>query len=87
MNPQVEEALFSFHETNDALKCCQRLARAARNELLDALHIPSRYSTLGRNSDERSTSFRKADVDYTGCLSPSQRRRMRLLNATMKVKK
>lgn len=86
MSDQIHEALTEYHRAEECRQFAERQAREARNELLDAMHISSRYTTLGRKIDERSRAFRKSDVDYQQHLTPSMRKTLRALTLTLKEK-
>lgn len=82
----TEDAVYAFREAEQARLCANKLCTEARNALLDALGITSRYSTLGRKADTTPFSWRKRDVDTTEVLSPSQRKRLRSLSLELRKK-
>ena len=83
MSAEIDTALYAYNEAESARRCATRLANAARDELLHALGQPLRSCTLSP-LDEGAPRLKKQDVDTVGVLSPSQRRRMRLLRMTLR---
>lgn len=81
---EISDALENFHQAEAVRRFAVKQAREARNELLDAMHITGRHTTLGRSDDDRAYAFRKADVDENERLSPTQRKRLRAIRIATK---